>query len=402
MRLLLSRAFWIAAALSVLGAAGSAQDDPGEDELVEIITQAPEEGDGLAGHGSVSLQLGLFYLDDNGDGNPFLDESLTVVEPVVIYDYNFTDRFALSTTVTYDYVSSASIDQLSNYPDQSGASGDNYFSVKLAPRYQLNDQWLVGGHAQFSTEYDYNSVGLGLNATREAEDGNSSVTGSFDAFYDDIDLIRWNGVDDGTDNRESYSGTLSWFRVMTPKMVGEVGATFAYQTGFLATPYNFVVIEDPSLPPNNNLENNARGFEVTENLPDNRTRGALFGMVRRSVGEGKALELGGRFYADSWDINSVTVEPRYFQTLYEDGPDMRLGYRYYDQTATKYFDDDFTSIDKYRTQDSDLSDFHSHTVGVMLTWGAETSSTWNVGFDYVFRSDGLDYFFTSLGWTWGF
>ena len=31
---------------------------------------------------------------DSGDGNPFLDEELTVVEPVVLFNYNLTDRTA--------------------------------------------------------------------------------------------------------------------------------------------------------------------------------------------------------------------------------------------------------------------------------------------------------------------
>ena len=92
----------------------------------------------------------------------------------------------------------------------------------------------------------------------------------------------------------------------------------------------------------------ARGTEITEELPESRTRTALFGRVRKSLGEGSAVELGGRFYSDDWGITSFTLEPRYYRTLSEDW-DMRLRYRFYDQTAADDFAPSFTTAPEFRT-----------------------------------------------------
>src|SRR5688500_18654786 len=91
-----------------------------EEERGGAAPDEPAASAGEAGHGSIEARIGYYHNDDGG-GNPFLDETETVIEPIVILDYNVTDRLALTATLSYDLVSSASIDRLSRYPEQSGA-----------------------------------------------------------------------------------------------------------------------------------------------------------------------------------------------------------------------------------------------------------------------------------------
>ena len=358
-----------------------------------------ETGDPEAGDSSMTIQIGLFEMDDSGDGNPFLDESLSVLEGIVIYDYQLNDRLGISTELSYDFVSSASIDRLSAFPDQSGASGDYYAGVDVGFRYKYTDRVDLGWHLGGSKEYDYASIGLGGSVSVEADDKNSAWTYSLETFSDSIDVIRFDGTEDGTDSRFSLAGTVSHYRILNPTTHADIGLTLSNQSGFLETAYNAVVIEDPLLPPNPNLENNARGTEVTEELPGTRTRAALFGRVRHSLKPGQAVELGGRLYADTWGIGSVTVEPRYYRAL-SDTLRMRLGYRFYVQSEADDYSDEFLAADptpSERTQDSDLADFYSNTFGTRLDWGNPKAS-WSLGLDYVLRSDGLDQLLLALGW----
>jgi len=99
--------------------------------LVPLLQEAqtepppPNGAGGRPGSGSVTLQLGYYDRDDSqGSGNPFLDESLTVIEPVVLFTYNVSEDTTWFGKASYDWVSSASIERLSNFPTQSGASGD--------------------------------------------------------------------------------------------------------------------------------------------------------------------------------------------------------------------------------------------------------------------------------------
>lgn len=133
-------------------------------------TQAPGSGTapvkgslGKAGTGHLGFRLGYYNNGDAGDGNPFLDESLTVIEPVVFYDYNLSDSTNLFFKFSYDNVSSASIERLNSYPgtQQSGATGDYYFGLDGGATWALDEDARVSAFAHASAEYDYRSFGLG-------------------------------------------------------------------------------------------------------------------------------------------------------------------------------------------------------------------------------------------------
>lgn len=363
---------------------------------------------GEPGTGFFEARISYFDRQDNGDGNPFLDETLEVIEPVFVYDYNVSDKFAYGLKLSYDHVSSASIDRLSKYPEQSGASGDNYYGLDANFRHLYSESVTLGWNVGGSTEYDYNSLHIGGSATWEADDKNSVVSVNLNGFFDDVDVIRYNGTEDGNDTRTSIAGTVNWYQVLSPTIHGELGVTLSDQTGFLETAYNAVVLEDPSLAPNPALENDARGTEFTEELPDDRFRTAIFGRLRKLLRPGTAVELGGRYYTDDWGIDAITVEPRLYQQL-TDTLRMRLRFRYYTQDPAKYWNEHFvastpgqtTFPDRERTQDSDLGDFDAQTYGCKLIY-EKNAYRFDVGVDYISRSDGLDSWLTSFGYHWSF
>ena len=157
-----------------------------------------------------------------------------------------------------------------------------------------------------------------------------------------------------------------------------------------------MVIEDTNTP-NPNLVDNLPGREVTEELPDNRTRGTIFGRIRRYIQPGISWELGGRIYADSWGITSITVEPRFYKWIIEDVLNVRVRYRFYIQTEADDFRDQFLVEKKFRTQDSDLGDFSAHLAGLKLNWKLSEPWAVDIGGDLIFRSDGIDQFLGSIG-----
>lgn len=363
---------------------------------------APEvsfTGSAEAGTGSAEFRIGYYDNSDSGDGNPFLDEELTVVEPIFIVDYNITDRLAAWGQFSYDYVSSASIERLDSTGIQSGASGDNYFGYDFGARYELDEDRRVGGFFTISTEYDYDSYGLGGDFARDFANKDATVKISLNGYYDEVDVIRFDGSEEGIDDRVSLSTTVSWYQILNPRTHAEMGGTFGYQHGFLETAYNAVVIEDPTERRNPNLDNRARGFEITEELPATRLRWSLFGRTRYSLMPSTALEIGGRLYIDSWGIFGFTAEPRLHHWL-NDTLGFRLGYRYYTQTAADDYDDHFTDpvdIPARRTQDSDLADFDSHGLYGAVLWQPFETLSLDLTAGYTFREDGIDQLTLSFG-----
>lgn len=375
--------------------------------LQEEPRDLPQVGDagGVPGSGSVTLQVGYYDRgDDQGSGNPFLDESLTVIEPLVLFSYNVSEDTTYYGKVSYDWVSSASIERLSSYPTQSGASGDFYVGAELGLRTRTSDRWTLGGRAGASFEYDYFSAHLGADATWSRLDEDASVSFSVNAYFDSIDVIRYDGTEDGSDDRTTFSGSVIWSQVIGPRTTGDLGLTLSSQSGFLETAYNAVVLEDPGLAPNPALYNEARGIEITEEVPDDRLRTAVHGGLRRSLGEGRAIELRGRVYSDDWGITAFDIEPRFFQALGERHL-LRFRYRYYTQSEADFFQDTFLQANgtpEERTQDADLGDFSAQSFGVKWIHTPSTRWRWGVGVDFVDRDDGLDNVFGFGSVTWSF
>jgi hypothetical protein len=353
---------------------------------------------GEPGEGSVGFRLSYYNHDDadGTDGNPFLDEELTVIEPIIVFDYNLSESRQLWGKLSYDWVSSASIDRLSKFPEQSGASGDYYVGLDLGQRTTLENGRTYGLNGHVSVEYDYKSFGLGSDWATDESDGSSFKLG-LNGFVDLIDVIRFDGHETGSDERFSLTANAGLYQTYSPDFHGEMGAVLTLQSGFLETAYNAVVIENGS-GPNPNLVGNAPGREIFEELPDTRIRGGFFGRARKKMTDGGALELGGRLYADSWGIVSLTAEPQWHQWLVTDRLMLRLRYRLYTQTAADAYGDHFTSVTKERTQDSDLGEFIANTGGVKLIWYASDRTTWDFGVDYTVRDDDLNYLMTGIGY----
>ncbi len=355
------------------------------------VTSAKEK-EGLQ---SIALRLGLYTKDDSGDGtsagNPFLDEDLTVIQPSMVLDWGLSDISALTITTSIDWVSSASIERLGDrttFPgtQQSGASGDYYVGVDVAYRRQINSKMRGSGHIGFGKEYDYLSIGTGGDLAWEGADGNSTYSASLNGYFDSIDLIRFNGIETGSDSRTSLASTFKWNRVLDGASSMQLGATVSNQSGFLATPYNSVFIGGTT--------------EVSEVLPDSRMRFSLYGSYRHWVMEGGAAEFASRIYTDDWGITGLSFEPRWYQQVGENLL-MRFRYRYYDQSAADYFGT-FSVADTYMTQDSDLGDFNSHTIGCRLIGYRNGLQGWDAGLDFVMRSDDLDHIIASFGYLWTF
>ncbi|MBW2723892.1 MAG: DUF3570 domain-containing protein [Deltaproteobacteria bacterium] len=400
-------AFLLALAVVLPSAAGvevAVEEAGDEKEATSLPLMTPPvtfSGSGEAGAGSLGLRVGYYENGDSADGNPFLDEESSVIETIFIADYNVTDRMAAWGLFSFDIVSSASIGRLDDYPQQSGASGDYYFGLDTGVRYEISADRRVGGFVSGSFERDYYSFGIGGNFSSDLLSGNTTIDLSANYYYDTIDVIRFDGSEDeGNDDRHTLTTTLKWHQILDPRTFGEIGVTNSYQTGFLETAFNGVVIEEAGTEPPFPFENDAEGFEVREAFPGHRNRGAVFGRIRRLLWENTAVQLSGRYSFDSWEATGYSVEPALYQTLVPDVLHLRLRYRYYDQSASQYYDLELEAVDpipRYRTQDSDLGSFDAHTIGVKFDWTHSDNWRFDIGADYTIRSDGLDYIFGSVG-----
>ncbi len=379
----------------------SAAEDETSSPGAESLAEAVFTGTGEAGTGSVGLRVGYYDQPDSGDGNPFLDEKLSVLETVFIADYNVNDRLSTYGMFSMDIVTSASIGRLDDYPEQTGASGDFYFGLDGGVNYELAEDRRVGGFLATSFERDYWSVGFGGNMAVDLFQANTNIDFAANYFYDTIDVIRFNGdEDESPDDRHTFTSTLTLRQLLDRRSFGELGGTFTHQAGFLETSYNGVVILEPGTEPPFPFDNDAEGFEIEEALPNTRNRGAVFARVRRLVFDSTALQVGGSYGFGSWDVRGYSIEPVVYQQLVKDALKLRLRYRYYDQTESEHYDLTLDAGDprpRHLTQDTDFSDYHAHTIGAKFEWQVDADWLFDVGVDYTIRSDDMDFVFGSIG-----
>lgn len=333
-----------------------------------------------------------FYDQSDKGGNPNLDETMTVLEPQVLVARTLTDRWSMSLKVQADIISAASVEKGKRFPagTQSGASGDKYVGGDIGAFYAWSDQTTIGGGVSLSNEYDYMSVGGYLKWTHDSASRNDTFIVRVGVFQDSLDLILFDGTEEGSDDRSSISVGLGWTHVIGPRTLGTFNWDITSQSGFLSTPYNSVV---------------AAGTEVPEVLPDSRFRNAFHVKVRHLLFDDLAVEPGVGAYFDDWGATAFNVELAAYWELVPSALIVRPWYRFHSQTEV----DDFVptssaTIPEFRTQDSDLADFTSHTIGLKLILPAflGDAQEFEIGVDYTMRSDDLDAMSLSAGWQWKF
>lgn len=335
-----------------------------------------------------------FYDQDDGGGNPHLDEQMTVLEPQVLITKTLSERWTGSLKFQSDIISAASVEAGKRFPSgtQSGASGDKYLGGEVGAFYAWSDQTTIGAGASLSTEYDYKSVGGFLSGSHTTSDHNDTFVIRVGAYSDTLDVIRFTGLEEGSEDRTSFSLGLGWTHVLGPRTIGTFNWDLTHQSGFLSTPYNSVV---------------AAGTEVEEVLPDSRFRNAFHARVRHLLWNDLAVEPGVGLYFDDWGTTAWNLEFTLHWEVAAHVLIVRPGYRFHAQSEVDYFvEDSATSIPEFRTQDSDLAEFTGHTLSLKFLFPhlriCGQDQEVEIGVDYTMRSDDLDAFSFTFGYQWRF
>jgi len=122
------------------------------------------------------------------------------------------------------------------------------------------------------------------------------------------------------------------------------------QTGYLSLPFHRVYFNDNSV--------------HQETLPDKRFKLPVGVRANYFLGDKVILRAYYRYYTDDWGLKSNTVS---LETPVKISPFVSVTpfYRYYSQTAAKYFSpyQQHTAFDDYYTSNYDLSKFNSNFYG---------------------------------------
>jgi hypothetical protein len=223
----------------------------------------------------------------------------------------------------------------------------------------------VGANTSFSTEFDYKSYGLGINAAKSSKDNNTELGLRLQSYFDTWTIIypvelrpNPNDKTNGTAPRNSYAASLSLSHVVNKRLQVAILADVIYQSGLLSTTYQRVYFT-------NNTER-------VENLPDNRLKIPIGVRANLFINDRFIVRSYYRYYTDDWGISSNTANlefPIKINPFFSISP----FYRYYTQTQVYYFAPYgmHNVSEEFYTSDYDLSTFVSQFYGVGLRFVPE-------------------------------
>jgi len=346
------------------------------------------------------------YYHQNGDhsavtggiGTERLSDFSNTIDVKLIRTDNHDRNHFLTLELGYDHYTSASSDKI----DPNTISSPSYADTRIYPSVNYNIQnpannFSFGGGLSYSTEYDYQSLGAGLQFGKASKDNNTEVNIKLQAFWDTWKVIYpfelrpagyGTGGEDGGNvasaPRNSYSASFSFSRVLNERMQLALLLDLVTQNGHLETSYQRVY-----------FTNNAAKPEI---LPDKRFKIPIGARFNWFLNNKIALRSFYRYYYDDWGLTAQTIE---LEVPVKITPTFSVSpfYRFYMQNAADYFAayKQHSIGEQFYTSDNDLSKFSSNYFGagfrLVPTNGVFHLSKWNaleIRYGHYNRNNGLN------------
>jgi len=277
--------------------------------------------------------IGYHYYDGGG---------VEVDGPMMLVRKNFSGKYSVYGGYHHDSISGASPDVL------AGASkyDEDRDEYTIGGTY-LRDNTLMDLSYSYSDEDDYESNTVSFDVSHEAFGALTKVNIGASVGADDVERSDLPSFGEDLD-RYSFRTGLSQVITKTSVMAFNYEATV--EEGYLNNPYRFVFI------------NGISQGSGSEEYPDTRT-GQAFSLKGIKYWQHRAsTSLGYRFYTDTWDIDSSTVDLNYSQYIGNQWVVDVYG-RYYTQDKADFYSDNFSTRLRYMARDKELSTFDSFSIG---------------------------------------
>jgi len=258
-----------------------------------------------------------------------------------------------------DHYTSASSDKIDPATISSASHADTRFYPSIGYTVENeNKGTTVGAGLSSSTEFDYQSFGTNLSFSKKTNNKSGELTIKAQVYLDQLKLIYpvelrqggGNNMNYGSDNRNTFSGSVSWSQIINERFQLMLEAELVYQSGYLGLPFHRVYFNDGSV--------------HIENLPSSRLKIPLGLRANYFLGDKIILRTWYRNYHDDWGINSNALQ---LETVVKIGSFFSVTpfYRFYQQSAADQFAayKIHTAVDDFYTSNYDLSKFNSNFYG---------------------------------------
>ena len=387
-------------------------------------------------------------------------EKLTDIASNIIVAMPLNDDDVLTIDLGLSAYTSASSSNINPYDSgsnpspwqaSSGASQSDQLVSAVANYSHSSDSrnFIWNADLSFSNEYDYTSVGFGGGISKLFNEKNTELSLKMNAYLDqwrpiypkELDgfskygsnfinhgdlkgttILDQNGQSttsyapsafktiNGV-NRNSFSASFGFSQVLTKKLQFSIFFDVLQQQGLLSTPYHRIYFADKAnfyigqaqYISNYENANNVGVYKLAddiERLPDSRFKLPIGARLNYYINERFIVRTYYRFYSDNWDIQSHTASIELPIKLFDKFTVFPM-YRYYTQTASKYYApyETHLSTETFYTSDADLAAFDANQYGFGINYTDifTAAKVWKFGlknidfrFNHYQRSDNLN------------
>jgi hypothetical protein len=234
-----------------------------------------------------------------------------------------------------------------------------------------------------SRESDYVSTGWSVNTLTDFNQKNTTLLVGVAGTEDDLRVFYQAARADKRTNDVIVGVT----QLLDPRTSVSLNLTWGRQTGYLSDPYKLVqknteIIPGVSLP-----------LTFAENRPAERDKWIALAQLNRAYPEMHgAIDFSYRFYHDTYDTNSHTLDLGWFQNIGEHVV-VRPGIRFYTQSAADfyYYKLDGTAVvpvagpprtnGPFYSSDYRLSEMRTLTYGLKVVWNATEALQFDAAYE---------------------
>ncbi|MEX6690917.1 DUF3570 domain-containing protein [Danxiaibacter flavus] len=294
-----------------------------------------------------------------------------------------------------DHYTSASSDRI----DLKANSSASHADTRVYPSFTWNEEdetngKTIGAGVSLSKEFDYSSFGANLMFAKKTKNKMGEFAAKAQVYLDQVSLVT--PVELRTESnshyhedypvtpRNTFAASLSYAQIINSRLQVMFLADLVRQNGYLGLPFHRVYFADSTV--------------HQEKMPDNRLKLPLGFRASYFVSSRIIVRAYYRYYTDSWELHANTID---LEVPVKISPFVSVSpfYRYYTQTAVKYFAGyhAHTAADGYYTSNYDLSKFNSQFVGagIRLTpangiLGIQSLSMLELRYGHYFKTTGMN------------
>ena len=293
--------------------------------------------------------------------NSYFDNyRLTVIYPSISVTKSLDDKTSVNGSYLVDAISSATmkmlfkVDGIASATSKTTGGGDDT-PDELRHQFTLGvsrsfGEYTLSANGMYSTEHDYSSRTFISNLVLPFAKKNTIFQLGFTGNWDKIfpQNRTW------TRDRNTSTLNLGVTQILSKKMIGQLDVSYSNINGYMLDGYQVVRIVNGST---------LSTLEPIE--PDRRIRKAAGLRINYGITKLSTLLLGYRYYWDTWNINSHTIDAEY-KTHLSDFVNVSLGFRQYFQTKAYFFKPEYTVPEALMGVDSKLNSGYTSQLSLDL------------------------------------